>query len=159
MPAPSIHDVLVAHADPIAHGGRVAHAPCLFHQDPAGAEQILVPVSHNVPAAHTAPVVNAPAVVCQVPTSVKVPVLPLHHAPTQVKYTINNDVVQGQIGISRFPKGKCCLGDLCKHELLELRPAHKCPGCNKIIHPLCGVYDENYEDSYFCPPCDMNKKM
>lgn len=52
--------------------------------------------------------------------------------------------------------GKCCTGALCAFLQMQLIPEHKCPGCRKIVHVLCGVLDEEL-DKYFCKPCHGGK--
>ena len=51
-----------------------------------------------------------------------------------------------------FPKGRCTEGKLCKFPNLWLRPQDKCPDCQRIVHPLCGVLTES-KDKYRCSSC------
>ena len=48
-----------------------------------------------------------------------------------------------------FKTGKCIKGDSCFFPNLELRPEHSCPDCHKIVHTLCGFFDEE-RDKYIC---------
>ena len=60
-----------------------------------------------------------------------------------------------------FPKGRCVAGEDCKFPNLWLRPQDKCTKCKKIVHPLCGILNEE-GDSYRCPSCadsDSDKKI
>ena len=45
--------------------------------------------------------------------------------------------------------GQCVLEPNCKHLNQEVRPEHQCPDCRKIVHVLCGKYDE-ITDKYNC---------
>jgi hypothetical protein len=47
--------------------------------------------------------------------------------------------------------GACCMGVNCKDPTLELRKEHVCPNCNKIIHAICGKFDDE-TDKYICEP-------
>ena len=48
-----------------------------------------------------------------------------------------------------FKTGICIMGDSCVHPNLELRPEHTCPDCHKIVHTLCGSFDEQ-RDKHIC---------
>ena len=52
----------------------------------------------------------------------------------------------------QFACGKCCAGDLCCYEHLQLRPEHTCTTCGKIVHVLCGV-GGGEEDTFVCLLC------
>ena len=51
-----------------------------------------------------------------------------------------------------FPKGLCVAGSACKFPNLWLRPRDKCPDCKEIVHPLCGIINEE-GDMYRCLTC------
>ena len=42
----------------------------------------------------------------------------------------------------------------------ETGGAHKCPGCDKFIHAICGrqVGEEGYGSSLWCAACDLSTK-
>ena len=46
-------------------------------------------------------------------------------------------------------------GKFCKFPNLWLRPQDKCPDCERITHPLCGVLTES-KDKYRCSECAKN---
>ena len=48
--------------------------------------------------------------------------------------------------------GRCVEGERCKFPNLWLRPADKCAGCSRIIHPLCGRLAE-CKERYKCSQC------
>ena len=50
------------------------------------------------------------------------------------------------------PKGRCCVGALCKHPNGELCASHKCLHCKKIVHILCGSIDPA-TDKIICDIC------
>jgi hypothetical protein len=58
------------------------------------------------------------------------------------------------------PVGQCCLGPQCCHPTQELWDMHKCPGCHKHIHVLCGTFVEDFlgKGVHFCPPCHEKEK-
>jgi hypothetical protein len=63
--------------------------------------------------------------------------------------------------MTSFPMGRCCRGDSCIVPQHELRK--HCPGCNGLIHALCGhvlVEDEGgfTADSVVCLPCDQKSQ-
>ena len=51
-----------------------------------------------------------------------------------------------------FETGRCCLGVKCVHPDGELRPSHKCPVCDKIVHTQCGIFS-NTHDKVVCNNC------
>ena len=51
-----------------------------------------------------------------------------------------------------YPKGRCAKGKLCKFPNLWLQPQDKCPDCQRITHPLCGVLTES-KDKHSCSSC------
>ena len=55
-----------------------------------------------------------------------------------------------------FPRGSCCLGQVCMNFNQELRVEHTCPDCHLIVHILCGEFDHSLE-KYVCNPC-WNKR-
>lgn len=57
-----------------------------------------------------------------------------------------------------YPKGKCVEGDSCKFPHLWLRPQDKCPTCQQIVHPLCGVLTEDKE-KYQCSKCSKSTSI
>ena len=52
----------------------------------------------------------------------------------------------------QFACGKCCAGDLCCYEHLQLCPEHTCTTCRKIVHVLCGNGGRE-EDTFVCLLC------
>jgi hypothetical protein len=64
--------------------------------------------------------------------------------------------------IPSFPIGPCLLANSCLAPTHELRKF--CPGCNGLIHVLCGRVLEEDEgnfkaDSVICPLCDPQKQQ
>ncbi len=47
-----------------------------------------------------------------------------------------------------YPTGRCALGTKCQFEQMELRPAHTCTKCGKVLHVLCAVLNE--DDTIHC---------
>ena len=63
--------------------------------------------------------------------------------------------------MTSFPTGRCSLGDACFVPHHELRK--RCPGCDGLIHLLCGrcLWEdegEYKENSVLCPWCDPKRK-
>ncbi len=61
------------------------------------------------------------------------------------------------IRMSSFPTGRCCAGEKCVAPTHELR--HKCAGCNKFVHLVCGRVMiapvlHFKEDDFVCRMCD-----
>ena len=48
--------------------------------------------------------------------------------------------------------GKCCAGNLCIFENMQLRNCHICTCCQQVVHLLCAVVD-NKDDSHICKLC------
>ena len=67
-----------------------------------------------------------------------------------------NDISSGS-GKSGRATGPCCMGSKCMYPMMELCPRHTCPGCNVIVHVLCGEFHVE-TDKYFCFPC-LKKKV
>jgi hypothetical protein len=64
--------------------------------------------------------------------------------------------------LASFLIGRCSLGNSCLAPTHELRKW--CPGCNGLIHVLCGWVLEDDEgsfkaDSVVCPRCDPQKQQ
>ena len=51
--------------------------------------------------------------------------------------------------------GKCCAGNLCIFEHMQLRNCHKCACCKQVVHVLCGI-GNNKDDSFICKLCYEN---
>ena len=63
--------------------------------------------------------------------------------------------------MTSFPTGRCSLGDACFVPHHELRK--RCPGCDGLIHLLCGrcLWEDEggyKENSVLCPWCDPKRK-
>ena len=54
-----------------------------------------------------------------------------------------------------FPTAICALGAACEDPTHELRPEHKCNLCNKVIHIMCGTF--NNESDIYCCKFDCRK--
>ena len=65
-----------------------------------------------------------------------------------------------------FPVGLCILGSRCHNPTGQLRPAHRCPACEEICHPVtCSFLKEHYvtkkgeklDDVYLCADCTAGR--
>ena len=54
-----------------------------------------------------------------------------------------------QISTSQYKTRPCVLCNNCNCSNTELRPEHTCLDCHKIVHVLCGKFEE-VRDKYVC---------
>ena len=67
---------------------------------------------------------------------------------------------------TEYPVGLCILGSRCHNPTGQLRPAHRCPACEEICHPVtCSFLKEHYvtkkgeklDDVYLCADCTAGR--
>ena len=60
---------------------------------------------------------------------------------------------------SQCQRGKCCAGELCNYEHLELRECHKCTVWHQVVHVLCGHGSNNEDSLLICKLCHQTTEM
>ena len=60
---------------------------------------------------------------------------------------------------SQCQRGKCCAGELCNYEHLELRECHKCTVWHQVVHVFCGHGSNNEDSLLICKLCHQTTEM